>query len=350
NTWLLSGDDALAADLESHNIEWSGRRSSVQLHYLAHENLFNDGPGESELFEVAAASRFVNGERAQLGVELRVGQESVAGSPVAFRTADLATRGSVSLLPSLAVQYGLNSRLSEFGNEWAPETGILLRLSPTRSILVRGSYKIDEADAPLAQAPSLMFLGQHGWRIVPRSEYSIAYTAGSTDAARMTAAASVAEIDALLRIVFDASFEEFWDAFYLEPGDTYRNVSLAVRKQLGDSVALDVNTVAGEATNDLRPEAKHFVSASMQSLYVPTGTAVHVAWRFIGQPAIDRPMENQESERINVRVAQSLGLPLGLRLLVGVDLARALNSPVVADNGDAEGYQRRLVGGLSLAF
>ncbi len=352
NTWLLAkeGDD-LAADLESHNIEWSGKRSRVQLHYLAHENLFNGTPGSSELFEVAAASRFVNGERAQLGVELRVGQESIAGSPVAIRTADLATRGSVSLLPSLALQYGLNSRLTEFGNEWAPETGILLRLSPTRSIVLRGSYKIEAADAPLAQAPALIFLGQQGWRVVPRSEYSVAYTAGATDAARMTAAASVTEIDSLLRIVFDASFEEFWDAFYLEPGDTYRNVNVAVRKQLGDSVALDVSTIAGKATSELRPEeTKQFVSASMQSLYVPTGTAIHVAWRFIEQPVIDQLMEMQESERINFRVAQSLGLPLGLRLLVGVDLARALNSPVVADDGDAEGYQRRLVGGLSLAF
>ncbi|HSN68385.1 MAG TPA: hypothetical protein VLV48_04015, partial [Thermoanaerobaculia bacterium] len=163
--------------------------------------------------------------------------------------------------------------------------------------------------------------------------------------------ASVAEMDSILRIVFDDRFEEFWDAFYLEPGDVYRNASLAVRKQVGKSIALDVTTLAGQASNELRPEQKkQFVSGSVQSLYTPTGTALHVAWRFIEQPAVDRLLAFQESERINFRVAQSLGLPLGLRVLVGLDLARALNSPVVADGADGEAFQRRLVGGLSLAF
>ncbi len=355
NTWLLAGSEGesdRAADLQSHNLEWEGERSRVQVHYLAHENLFGGGgPGGSELLEVAAGSRVVNGDRAQLGVELRVGQEWIAGSAVPIRTADVLTRGSVVLVPRVAVQYGLNSRLTEAGNEWAPETGVLLSLSPNSTILLRGSYKFADSDAPRADYPTLIFLGQQAWRVAPQSEYSIAYTAGATDASRVTASASVAEIDSLLRVVFDASFEEFWDAFYLEPGDIYRNVALGVRKKIGESVALDVTTIAGEATNELRPdESKQFVSASMQSLYTPTGTAVHVAWRFIEQPAVDRLLALQESERINVRVAQSLGLPLGLRLLVGVDLARALNSPVIADNGDAAGYQRRLVGGLSLAF
>jgi hypothetical protein len=155
----------------------------------------------------------------------------------------------------------------------------------------------------------------------------------------------------MLRIVFDDRFEEFWDALYLQPGDVYRNVAVAVRKQIGSSVAVDVTTLAGQATSELRPEeTKQFVAGSVQSLYAPTGTAVHLAWRFIEQPAEENLLAVQESERINFRVAQSLGLPLGLRVLVGVDLARALNSPVVADSVDTEGFQRRLVGGLSLAF
>jgi hypothetical protein len=353
NTWLLdgaAGGDARAADLESHNIGWKDGRSEVRLRYLAHENLFASGAFGSELFEVAASSRFVDGERAQLGMELRVGQESIVGSPVAFRTAQLATRGSVTLVPSLALHYGLNSRLSEYGNEWAPETGILVRLSPSSSILLRGSYKLDERESPVLH-PSLIFMDQQAWRLAPQSRYEITYSAGRTDAARLTASASVAEIDSILRVVFDDRFEEFWDAFYLEPGDVYRNASLAVRKQLSDSVAVDVTTLAGQASSELRPHSnKQFLSGSVQSLYTPTGTAVHVAWRYIEQPAEDRVLALQESERINFRVAQSLGLPLGLRLLVGMDLARALNSPVVADGADGDGFERRLVGGLSLAF
>jgi hypothetical protein len=199
--------------------------------------------------------------------------------------------------------------------------------------------------------PTLVFLGQQPFGSAPRYEYVVGFTTGRSDAARLTASASVAEIDSILRIVFDDRFEEFWDAFYLEPGDVYRNASLSVSRQLSEDIAVDVKALAGEAASPLRPDlSKQFLSGSVQSLYAPSGTALHVAWRFIEQPAVDRMLANQESERINVRLAQSLWLPLGLRLLVGMDLARALNSPVVADGGDSDGYQRRLVGGLSLAF
>lgn len=353
NSWIVeaSGEPARMADFESHNFEWRRRNANVHFRYLAHENLFHGSRFASELFELEAESRLVDGERSELGVTLRVGQESLIGKPLAMplRTADLATRGSYDIIPALAIRYGVQSRLSEYGQEWAPETGFLLKLTPGTSLLVHGSYKLEDLERPLTY-PAMAFVDQP-WRFAPRYHYSIALQSGTSEASRLVAKASVAEIDSVLRIVFEDRFEEFWDAFYLEPGDVYQAVSFGLRRQLGDSLSFDLETRAGQAANDVQPEwSKHFVSGSVQSLYIPSGTAVHLAYRLIEQPDAYSALMPQESERINVRVAQSLGLPLGLRLLLGVDLARSMNSLVLADEETIDGYHRRLVGGLSLEF
>ncbi|MGH9458285.1 MAG: carboxypeptidase-like regulatory domain-containing protein [Thermoanaerobaculia bacterium] len=354
-SWLLASRDGIrgpSADLESHNIEWRGGRSHVSLNYLSHENLFAHAPFGSERVELAAESRIFDGDRGQLGVGVRVGQESASGATFAstpFRSAEVITRGSYEVLPRFAIRYGLNSRITEGGSEWAPETGFVVNLTPSTALSVRGSYKIDELERPDVY-PSLVFLDRPS-RMSPAYEYAVSITSGTTDAARFTATASVAEVDSVLRLVFDDVFEEFWDGFYLQPNDTYRALSVAVQKQLGENLAIDVASRAGHATNPAREESdKHFVAGSVQSLYIPSGTAVLIAWRFIEQPGGDDVVAFQESERINLRLAQSLGLPLGLRLLVGVDLARSANSSVVADGEPMEDYQRRLVGGLSFAF
>lgn len=356
NSWALGGASGMVtgtADFETHRFAFSRPNTNVQVRYVAHENLFGVPESGSELFELQAEQSVIRGERSELGIDVRVGQESFVGPAVVevpFRTADLRTRGSYELTPAFVVRYGLNSRISDSGTEWHPETGLLVRFTPESSLLFTGSYKIQDLDSPILH-PSIIFLDQP-WRLAPRYSYGVAFTSGTSDHSRFMIGARVSEVDSVLRLVFDEPFQDFWDAFYLEPGDVYQTINLAAQRQIGESVALDLTAQAGKASNERASgETKQFVTGSLQSLYLPSGTAVHVAWRFIEQPPDDVMLSAQESERINLRLAQSLGLPLGLRVLVGVDLARALNSSVVADGPSSEnGYHRRLVGGLSLAF
>ncbi|HUP64065.1 MAG TPA: carboxypeptidase-like regulatory domain-containing protein [Thermoanaerobaculia bacterium] len=353
NSWMLQSPagPVRSADFEAHNLQWERLGANVQLRYMTHENMFGPAQLGSELMEVAAQSRILKGERGELGIGIRVGQESVVGNSlgVPFRTADVTTRGTWDLARSFELQYGLNSRITEFGEAWEPETGLLVRVSPSVAIVFSGAYKIDDQDQPQVY-PTLAFLDQP-WRFAPRYRYGVSLTGGSSDQSRLLATASVSEIDAVMRLVFDDQFEEFWDAFYLEPGDVYQSASLTVQKHLTRSLAVDVATRAGQASaRHQEGGAKHYLAGSVQSLYIPSGTALHVAWRFIEQPDVDSAVAMQESERINLRLAQSLGLPLGLRLLLGLDLARSMNSSVLADGDEIDGYHQRLVGGLSLAF
>jgi hypothetical protein len=354
NSWALSEAEGIArvADLESHRFGFSRPNTNFQVRYVAHQNLFGPRAGGSEMFELQAEQNLHRSERSEIGVGLRVGQESFVGQSVdvPFRSADLRTRGSYELTPGFLVKYGLNSRLTEYGTEWQPESGLLIRFSPATAILVTGSYKVQDIDLPAMQ-PSIVFLDRN-WSFAPKYRYAVEFTSGKDEASRFSAGASIAELDSVLRLVFDESFQDFWDALYFEPGDVYQTVNVGMQKTIGHLVALDLVAEAGEASGTRRPNPdKHFMTGSLQTLYIPSGTAVRLAWRYIEQPADVSGASVQESERLNLRLAQSLGLPLGLRVLVGVDLARARNSWVLADAPESvDGYQRRIVGGLSLAF
>ena len=50
------------------------------------------------------------------------------------------------------------------------------------------------------------------------------------------------------------------------------------------------------------------------------------------------------------RLAQSLHLPLDLKVLLGVELARSENSRILLDALDADGSTRRYIGGLAVNF
>ena len=56
------------------------------------------------------------------------------------------------------------------------------------------------------------------------------------------------------------------------------------------------------------------------------------------------------SERVNVRMSQSLHLPLDLKVLLGFELARSENSRILLDALDADGSTRRYIGGLAVNF
>jgi hypothetical protein len=53
---------------------------------------------------------------------------------------------------------------------------------------------------------------------------------------------------------------------------------------------------------------------------------------------------------MNVRVAQALHLPLDLKVLLGLELAHAANSPFLLDTLDPAGNSRKYIGGLAVNF
>jgi hypothetical protein len=159
-------------------------------------------------------------------------------------------------------------------------------------------------------------------------------------------------IDTPLRLIFNDGFEPFWDGMYVDSGDIRRDLRLAYRKDIGHKLAIDVSTSAGTASPTrsvmLGGGDKTYITGDLQSTWTPTGTSLAVSYRELQQPQATGA--TYHSDRLNVRMSQSLRLPIDLKLLLGLELARASNSPFLLDVNDPDGATKKYMGGLAVNF
>jgi hypothetical protein len=73
-----------------------------------------------------------------------------------------------------------------------------------------------------------------------------------------------------------------------------------------------------------------------------------VTYREIQQPQFEKA--DYHSSRVNLRMAQSLYLPVDVKLLLGMEVGRAENSPFLLDTILAEATSTKYIGGLALNF
>jgi hypothetical protein len=338
------------ADIRSHNLEWEHGEARVQVRYLAQQNLFVGNPG-SDLIEIAGNTTVMQTRRSDLDVALRVTQESLRNTANAtFRTADLTANANLEIIPAFVFRYGMSSRLGLYGTEWAPRTGAEWKLSKDTSFVVSGLYKVYEQERQ-NMMPSIVVWSDDS-RVLPRYAYSFGFVTSDDAKNRLSAIATVSAADSPLRVIFTDGFEQFWDGFYVDAGDIRRDVRMAYRKELGRYFLIDLSSSAGTATPSrtaISGREKVYVTGDVQSTYHPSGTTLAVSYRQLHEP---QPSSSNEyrMQRVNVRVAQALHLPLDLKVLLGVEVGRAANSPFLLDTVDAVGPTRKYIGGLAVNF
>jgi len=153
-------------------------------------------------------------------------------------------------------------------------------------------------------------------------------------------------------VIFTDGFEQFWDGLYVDTGDVRRDLRVVYRKEIGRSFLVDVSSCAGTATpaHTLLPGAdKVYVTGDVQSTYFPSGTTLAVSYRQLHEPQPNGTKEYR-TQHVNVRVSQALHLPLDLKVLLGVEVAHAANSPFLLDMVDTDGTTRKYIGGLAVNF
>ena len=351
-TYADALDDDRQADVRAHNFEWRNGPARVQVRYFEQANLFRDAPMESNLFEVAGAVPVVQTRRNDLGVALRVKQETIGGQADIFRTADLAANGTVAVVPSVILHYGIDSRIGMHGQEWAPRTGAEWKLTDDTSLVGSAMVKVLDRDTKtsLIALPSIVYFSEDG-RALPRYTYTFGIVTGEDEANRFSAIATITEVDEALRMIFADEQNQFWDGLEVEAGDVRRDLRLAYRRQFGNVLAIDVATTAGTAAqrDSAQPREKVYITGDLQSTFNPTRTTIAVSYRDVQQP-LEQGDEEYRSERIHVRMAQSLYLPIDIKLLLGLELARAENSPYLLDTLTAEGRSKKYIGGLAVNF
>lgn len=344
-----AADGEEVADVRAHNFEWETDQGKVEVRYFQQENLF---AAASNLIEIAGQSTILQTRRTDLGVSVRVTQENVDSAADVLRVADFTANGSVAIVPSLILHYGVSSRLRVDGQEWAPRTGAEWKITDNTSIVGSALYKIADRDGVHYFLPSLVFFTEDT-RVLPRYLYTFGIVRDIDGKDRLSAIATVSEIDEPLRMVFAGGYDQFWDGLLIDAGDVRKDLRVAYRKEFGNVLAIDVATSAGTADNRdpaaINAGTKTYVTGDLQSTFNPTRTTLAVSYRDIQQPRDDGE-DDYRSERINVRMAQSLYLPVDLKLLLGIELARAENSPYLIDTLTPEGKSKKYLGGLALNF
>lgn len=352
SSWLYADpvDDQRQADVRAHNFEWQREGARVQVRYFEQDNLFRDDAAESNLIEIASDVPIIQTRRSDFGVTFRVAQESVATSEDRFRVADVSANGTMAVVPSLIVHYGMASRIGMQGQEWAPRTGAEWKLTDNTSVIGSAMVKVLDRDTTAMLMPSIVFWSEDG-RILPKYAYTIGFVSGKDEGNRFSAIATVTAVDEPVRMVFTDAQNQFWDGLEVDAGDVRRDVRIAYRKEFGNRFAIDVATTAGTAAPsdpNAASSEKVYVTGDLQSTFNPTRTTIAVSYRDIQQPRDGE--EDYRSERIHVRMAQSLYLPIDIKLLLGLELARAENSPYLIDTLTPEGRSKKYIGGLALNF
>ena len=189
---------------------------------------------------------------------------------------------------------------------------------------------------------------------MPKYAYSVGIVSGDNSREHFSVIGSVSATDTPLRIVFTDGLEHFWDGLYIDAGDVRRDLRVAFRKELGRRFLLDISSMAGTASPahpgiNSRGTEKLYVAGDVESTFSPTRTTLAVSYRQINQPQPNGG-DAYRTHRVDLRLAQSLHLPLDLKVLLGIELAHAENSRILLDALDADGVTRRYLGGLAVNF
>ena len=249
------------------------------------------------------------------------------------------------------VNYGMSSRLGLYGTEWAPRSGAEWKLTKDTAFVASGMYKVYDQERPNV-LPSVVVWSDDS-HLLPRYSYSFGFVSGEEGNDRFSAIGSVSATDAPMRVIFNAGFEHFWDGLYIETGDVRRDLRVSYRKELGKRLLVDVSSSASVATPRVTTRLnreKVYVTSDVESTYFPTHTTLAVSYRQIHQPQPIGAGAVYRTERVDVHVAQALHLLLDFKLLAGVEVARALNSPILLDTLEPDGVTRRYIGGVALNF
>lgn len=351
--WLYANADegAQEADVRAHNFEWTRGPAKVQVRYFEQSNLYRDRPVGSNLIEIAGNVPVFQSRRSDIGVAVRVTQESLDENETILRMADFSANGTLAIVPSVILHYGMASRVGMEGQEWAPRTGAEWKIGENTSIVGSALYKVLDRETATVLVPSLVFWSEDA-RVLPRYAYTLGFVSGKDGKNRFSALATVTAIDEPLRVVFADDHNQFWDGLYVEAGDVRRDVRLAYRREFGNRFAIDLATSAGTATNSnpaMSDREKVYVTGDLQTMFNPTRTTLAVSYRELQQPG-DPGEDDYRTERIHLRMAQSLYLPVDIKLLLGLELAHAENSPYLIETLTPEGRSRKYIGGLALNF
>ncbi len=350
-SWQQPMEGSPDTALQSHSIAWVGRQTRVSLRYFERENVFDGETGANGGLEIEGDRSIYRSDRAGLGVHVRVAEETAStaesrGASLVY--AEVLTVGSYAPARSLAVDCALLTRAGRYGGvEYVPQASTSIGSPRFARVTLSGAYKLASEQGTVAVAPLVTEMGR-----IPASDsryrYGVAVTRNLGRTGSLTASGTISESDNAAYVFFDDRFDEFWDGLHVDRGDEVRSVALAASIALANmTYGFDASAGEIEAPDDGTGVRRDYIVAAVRATHDGAGTTIDIAYRQLGQPLPEEERIYREVERASVVLAQSLHLPVDLRLMLGVALSRERDSSGAMT---AERDATRLVGGLAFSF
>lgn len=390
NRMTARSEEGAAApiDFEHYQVNYSQEvgqngRSDFAAHYTTENNFHRQAsfdplqiPEASRTLQVEGAYTVSMGDRNTLQTGLRYrerqfglsdpAREGKAFEQPAFASIDFFGRGGARIQPSVLVEYGLYTKLSDGTLALTPQVGIVFQLNPHWQAAASGSLRAYE-DSP-AEPDFLPTLHEQGDLCEQGSEscyeVRLSRTAGEDNSFSISAVhRTMADT---LRFYFSEDFFDRMESLYLVPGDELPEVRMSVTRRLSPKVVstLQSSLASGGGGTFMAPggvlpyeNQVRYMVTSLDTQFQSTSTGVFVAFHHLEQQldpvlftkAVGLGPVRNEYERLRLMVSQDLSFLLDL----ATDWALQLNMELsrgTAPAQDPDELRRRFLGGIAVKF
>jgi hypothetical protein len=284
---------------------------------------------------------------------------------------DAFGRGGFRLEPTVLVEYGMYTTLSDGSLAITPQGGLVLRLSKDWQIEASGSRRAyqQEPDPLNAARPGFLpYLYGEGDPCEEGSEscYEMRLARDGDDDNRFSVEAAHRTVDETLRLYFNDNFFDRQESLYLVPGDKIPELRLTMSRKLSPRIltTLESSLASGGGGVFLASNQQSFENAvqylvtSLDTQFRSTSTGLFLAFHHLSQqlsPVAFTESEKIETdlERLQLMVTQDLGFLLSR---LASDWALQLNMEVsrggqaARETGNQDELRKRFLGGIAIRF
>lgn len=359
----------------------SNGRSELSAQYTDESNFYRQGstdplgiPEASRIFQLSGSYATSIGEGTQIEAGMRYWQRDYdtpvadgAGhlyQPPGEERVDVFSRGDTRLQPTVLVEYGLFTTLTDGSLSLAPRGGVVLKLGESWQAAASVSHRLQRGTALTDFLPTL-YNPRGDCGLNEEYCYRVLFTRDGEEDQRLSFGAMHRQFAETLRLYFSEDFFDHLENLYLVPGDELPEVQLAWTRRLSPKVLarLESNLAAGGGgifyATDREPyenEVRYLVT-SLDTRFQETSTGLFIAFHHLQQQlnALSGPElgpDPMELERLQLMLTQDLNVLLDLTQHWAVHLNMELSrgSDPFSQVEDDEELRKRILGGIAIKF
>ncbi len=285
-------------------------------------------------------------------------------SVLAAQRVELFGHSDWRLRPTVLVEYGLYSTLTDGSLSLSPRGGMVFQLSPSWRASTLVSFRVDnDREVPRDFFP-VFFDESHSCTQGEEICYKVMFSRQFGDQEELTIGALHRQFGETLRLYFSKNFFDHLESLYLVKGDSLPEIQFAYSRRLTPRILarLESNFGAGGGgilyatdqesyTNEVR-----YLVTSLDTQFQSTATGVFIAFHHLEQElsplrADREPVPQLAVDRLQFMLTQDLNLLLDLAANWAVQLNMEVSRGSAFERlSNDEELRKRFLGGIAVRF